>query len=106
MGGPSLVGEDPKAQTLPIKKGTPKVISLTRPKPAPWGYHLLRAGLGLQQSFSAGSSLVLRREGGTCRVQRSGPGLGSARQRLTCLLELRQRPHLCEVPWLVWLGSK
>lgn len=76
MGGPSLVGEDPKAQTLPIKKGTPKVISLTRPKPAPWGYHLLRAGLGLQQSFSAGSSLVLRREGGNLQGAEVRPRSG------------------------------
>lgn len=107
FGGPTLVGEDPKVQTLPIKEGTPKVISLAGPNPVPWGCHLPRAAVGLQRSFPAGSSLFLRREAGTCRVQRSDPDLGSAaRQRLTCLLKLRQRPHLCEVPQLVWLGPK
>lgn len=75
-----LVGEDPKAQTLPIKKGTPKVISLIRPKPVPCDYHLLRAGVGLQQSFPAGSSLVLKKGGGNLQGTEVGPGSGQCCQ--------------------------
>lgn len=84
FGGPTSVGEDPKAETLPINEGTPKVLSLIGPKPAPWGSHLPGAGVGPQEPFPPGSSLAVRSEGGAHRVQRSGPGLGSAARLRLC----------------------